>query len=489
MGIPAYFSHILSKHTEITKTLADLHAHRFHWLLMDCNSIIYDVVRENAGCTEHSIIVRLVIAKIREYIILFAPEHCTVVVFDGVAPRAKMEQQRERRFKNHLFADSTTTQDGHFSTVQITPGTPFMILLSETVKREFANDKNIVCSTADEPGEGEQKLFEMIRKTPTLRNFDIAVYGLDADLIMLSLFHLKFVHNIFVCREKPTERNKIEKKENRGLEKKQILCMNIYKLSRSLWPMPIEDYILVCFFLGNDFLPHFPSLNLRTQGLERILDAYHTVPRQLVRKCGRGYAIVWDQVWQLVNALADKEEEFLIQEMAFREKWETTEKHRLIQTNASLEEWKNSAPVLFRQTEHYIAPCTPAWRERYYQSLFPRDTPVDDIVNQYIQGLEWVLHYYTVGCPDTEWSYSYSYPPLLRDLAEGLKHYNRLRPINRRNKHYTTPQDQLKYVVPPPLYSIVGLTPSAEQLDRSTISLNWSFCRYLWEAHLHCENT
>ena len=36
----------------------------------------------------------------------------------------------------------------------------------------------------------------------------------------------------------------------------------------------IYDYILLCFFLGNDFMPHFTALNIRTDGISRLISAY-----------------------------------------------------------------------------------------------------------------------------------------------------------------------------------------------------------------------
>ena len=35
-----------------------------------------------------------------------------------------------------------------------------------------------------------------------------------------------------------------------------------------------RDYILTSFMLGNDYMPHFPSFNIRTNAIDIILNTY-----------------------------------------------------------------------------------------------------------------------------------------------------------------------------------------------------------------------
>jgi 5'-3' exonuclease len=186
---------------------------------MDCNSIIYDCVRKIENDPEpkpvkfdiESEIIRAVIAKIEKYITEIQPNNVLYIAFDGVAPFAKMEQQRIRRYKTGYLSyiqSDMSFKSNRFNTSAITPGTDFMNTLSLKVRRAFLDSgrffgvKTLIVSAADEPGEGEHKMFQYMRSN-ALQNETIAVYGLDADLIMLSLFHCFACENIFIFRESP----------------------------------------------------------------------------------------------------------------------------------------------------------------------------------------------------------------------------------------------------------------------------------------------
>ena len=110
MGIPSYFSYIIKNYSNIISNLSKLHKNGVvvDNLFMDCNSIIYDVFNslpeEEKGAASNNkienILIERVIAKIEYYIRLLRPSNTVFIAFDGVAPFAKMEQQRTRRYKS-----------------------------------------------------------------------------------------------------------------------------------------------------------------------------------------------------------------------------------------------------------------------------------------------------------------------------------------------------------------------------------------------------
>ena len=81
--------------------------------------------------------------------------------------------------------------------------------LDEKIAKEFSNPSlfnlnEIIISGSNIHGEGEHKIFKYIRDYPEKHNGqNTIIYGLDADLIMLSINHLPISPNIYLFRETP----------------------------------------------------------------------------------------------------------------------------------------------------------------------------------------------------------------------------------------------------------------------------------------------
>lgn len=521
MGIPSYFSYIIKNYANIIRNLRFFTSNndvKFDHLYMDCNSIIYDSVhalQPSVHAQQPSVhalqpcddfegaVIEAVIKKIHIYVGFIRPTKTLHISFDGVAPFAKMDQQRTRRYKSgFLSANSLKEQAGEqWNTAAITPGTNFMNKLSKRIKDAFANNEimlkinNIIVSGSDEPGEGEHKMFEHLRNLQPVSD-NVAVYGLDADLIMLSIFHLKYTKNIFIFRETPEffrHMIPVEAAPNEPhfLDIRQlsvsILCEMNVRFSDAY---RINDYVFLCFFLGNDFLPHFPAMNIRTHGITALLDIYRKIignfkDRHLISPATN--QLDWTNIGLFVKEIAKNEKQLLLNEYHVRKKYD-----RFTFSEKTPEEKEDillNVPIIYRADEKYICPDEPYWEERYYKTLFDHDSNnVATICRNYFEGLEWVYTYYNSHCSDWRWKYHHHYPPLFADLCKYVPKPNDVL-IHPNNKGAVSPWVQLSYVLP---RSQLGLLPqNIEQelktnygeLYPSKYEFKWAFCRYFWEAH------
>lgn len=534
MGVPSYFAYIIKNHPNIIKKII---TNQYHRLYMDCNSILYDSFYEIKNLADlqeneiYDLLLAKTVEKIEKYIGQIRPLETVFIAFDGVAPFAKMEQQRNRRYKGRILLSSSKEKEKKeekekITTSIFTPGTKFMNRLSEHMEKTFLQQENkyhlkeILLATPREAGEGEHKLYVHLRENPAIGQ-NIAIYGLDADLIMLSIFHLMYAENLFVFREAPEfMKSSLNIDSKIKPNEKELWCLDIAKLGRSIanemacsYPdnHRIYDYVFLCFFLGNDFLPHFPALNIRTQGITRLLDTYRATigSKQntfLISKTTPP-SIQWSNLSKFLFSLAKNEKIFILQEYSLRKKNDyLLDKYERICSSTSngkklsqeeQEDMIQSIPVIYRQEETYICPSEPGWESRYYDRFFSchskEKIKTREICENYLDGLEWVLKYYMQGCPDWRWKYKYTYPPLLVDLAPFLsgKTGAGFLTLNISSKP-TNPLTQLACVLPrdqlhllPEKYRQYLLEKHADWYpDLPDIKIQWAFCRYLWESHL-----
>lgn len=514
MGIPSYFSQIIKGYPQIVRSFPHHSKTKFHNLYMDCNSIVYDAIRALNGPVNETKLIQEVIAKIEAYILKIGPSDTVMVAFDGVAPFAKMNQQKTRRYKSSFLAAKS-----EWSTSNITPGTKFMDELSKQLTNAFTGSetkykvKQMVVSGSNDIGEGEHKIFQHIRENPK-RDQNVLVYGLDSDLIMLTIFHSHLYENGYIFREtpefikscgKPQATSKSHKPHSgKSLPSKtandeqelsfldiRLLCQSIQKemgCDASLTSR-VYDYVFLCFMLGNDFLPHFPALNLRTHGMTTLMQTYNQIigkfpTRYLVDMTTR--TIHWNHFSALIKELAKNEHTLLLAEYGVRDKhdkrfWpmKTKEERDFAQLNI---------PIIYRAEEKYICPNEPLWEERYYKALF-HTADKRAIAKNYLEGLEWVFRYYSGNCPDWRWSYEHHYPPLLADLQYYCPtNGTTLIPVCRKA---FTPAIQLAYVLPKAQFDLLPepmrnflLTNYGEHYS-DNLEFQWAFCRYFWEAHIN----
>jgi len=458
-------------------------------------------------------IIKQVCLKIEYYIRLIAPTHNVLIAFDGVAPVAKLEQQRSRRYKS-AYQNQLTKQifknkePDPWNTSAITPGTKFMNDLSDYIKTYFNDSKrcnviSIINSTSDIYGEGEHKIFEYIRSNPDIhKNETTVIYGLDADLIMLSINHLSFCPNIYLFRETPhfiqSIDSSLEPDENYLLDiplltDKIIQYMNHNNIiTQNQKNNKIYDYIFLSFFLGNDFMPHFPSVNIRTGGMDKMLNAYRETIGKTDQVLTDGKKIYWNNVRKLVQVLANQEESYLKEEYKLRDKKEKIN----YQTDTPENIFKKfeAIPTYEREIEKYINPFQDYWQTRYYRSLcnIKHDTnrsQIKDLCINYLEGLEWTLKYYTSGCPNWRWKYRYSYPPLLTDLLQYIPVFDTTF-VDNVVANPVSPIVQLCYVLPRSGLSLLPNKLSSKLLEihdewyKTDCVFIWAFCRYFWESHV-----
>eukprot|EP01080_Neovahlkampfia_damariscottae_P002441 gene2441-3152_t len=357
MGVPKFFTWLSERYPCILVPLTESSLPSFDNLYLDMNGIIHACTHSNEDdkngpkkkMSDEDIFMKI-FQYIEKLFNLIKPKKYFFMGVDGVAPRAKMNQQRSRRFRSAKDAEEArkkAIENGEdvpdiedvFDSNCITPGTEFMEKLDENlkffIKKKLQEDVEwqkckVIYSGHQIPGEGEHKIMQVIRGRKCQKGYDAnethCMYGLDADLIMLSLmshepnFVLLREELIFDRGQNKKKQVQLTKKDNFQLiyislirEYLDLECQNVKNEISFTYDLEkiIDDYILMCFFCGNDFIPHSPTLDIREGAIPLMLTIY----KQILPKLG-GYFIEngklnYERIGLFLSEISKGEEEIM----------------------------------------------------------------------------------------------------------------------------------------------------------------------------------
>lgn len=468
MGIPHLFRHFARRCPRAIQVVdASSSSSSFTELHIDFNSVIHscarevirDVIQEHASSDDVAAteirIVDACMAHVAWLVVRFRPSALVHVAVDGAPPRAKMSQQRSRRYLKHLqhpFVSSSPPSPLWDSNV-VTPGTPFMHRLDEAlhaslesrirdecVRRSVPPPQRVLVSGSDEPGEGEQKIFMGLRRG-NRGGGKCGVYGLDADLLLMSMAHPLW-DRLVILREQdlkgPVQLVDVAVLAKHAASEIAKLRWDASGPAGTTGPAGADDkesaevaeYVALCTLLGNDFVPSLPSLSIRHGGIDDVLAAYGRAIRHggasgsLAR--GGPTALAGFNLTVLsavVHELSEHEDRAL----------ETRERHHasaLVAASKKRTPTEDDYPLLPSSGPHpMVYPGVPGWRPRYYRQVFfagrgsisPTQSDVDETCIEYVMALAWSFAYLSrQECVSVGWHYRHPHAPTALDVRKAL---------------------------------------------------------------------
>ncbi|XP_061694188.1 5'-3' exoribonuclease 1 isoform X2 [Syngnathoides biaculeatus] len=415
------------------------------------------------------------------------PRKVFFMAVDGVAPRAKMNQQRGRRFRSAKEAEDKIKKaldkgevlptEARFDSNCITPGTEFMVRLQEQLKyfvhNKLSTDKlwqnvKIYLSGHETPGEGEHKIMEFIRSETARPDHDPntrhCLYGLDADLIMLGL--TSHEPNFSLLREEVRFGGKKSQKRITAPEETTFHLLHLslmreyinYEFSMVKNKMGsdydlekiIDDWILMSFLVGNDFIPHLPHLHINHDALPLLYKTYTHVLPSLDGYLNESGHLNLGNFEKYLEKLSEFDREHFNDVFVDLKWFESKVGNKYVNEAAGRAAEKEAANKLTNKQEYSSLPLAaftspdkvlesgkgPAvgdddeddlfetefkqYKRTYYMTKMGVDVVSDDFLSKqaksYVEGIQWILHYYYHGVKSWAWYYPYHYAPFLSDI-------------------------------------------------------------------------
>lgn len=442
MGIPYYFYILTKKYEDILLTNINFKPDIIYF---DFNGIIHPISSKNNSTND--IVFDNLWIFIENNIDKFNPNEITICV-DGIAPFAKIIQQRKRRYLSNyrkIIDEENTSWDSNC----ITPGTDFMNQLNIFMKNKIRyNTKSCIINYngSENNGEGEHKIFNYIKIND---NKKIIIHGLDADLIILSLISHK--DNIYLMREKE-EKDKLDYKYVNISKLRYAIINDLifhWNLDKNLYSNIfsddsinlIESYCVMCSLLGNDFIPHLLTINLKNNGLENLINITNKAINHYGLLVNNG-EVNYKCLTEIFNLLSQTEEKdiFIINRNYLNKNFpDSSNKSEYY----ALKNKDNIAKDIYSNTK--------TWKYIYYKNKFNVNIYINSyIINNasfnYIKGIFWTYSYYKNNIIDHTWYYPYNYPPTIKDISNYL--YGNEMPIIKKMGEFITNELQLLIVIP-----------------------------------------
>ena len=453
MGVPQLFGWLFRKYKNIVSVSIDK---KMDILYFDFNGLIYhcyaDLMKEKYDALKDAPLRRRQEVLIEEILKYTKSIICTTVKpkmaylsIDGVVPMAKMHQQRLRRYKSPYLKEWENDikkrygiyKEELLDTNQITPGTDFMRLLNESLQgaidTKYFGDVQMFLSDSEKIGEGEHKIVADIREKG-LKDKNICIYGLDADLILLSLTIPN--NNLFLLRENVH----IDASFTNPLlyVSIQILAESVYhEIMKEMSVKSLEkqriikDYVFLSFLLGNDFLHCLPSLSIINNGIDFVIKLY----ANSYAKCKNYLLSTASDAIRINNGFLKSMFEYLSKSedsnLKFLAQRKKVPNPPNFDDHYSEEKWKwdriphNSR---FEKCFSVIDYKNPNWKKQYYNIFFDFDCTkpqnqvcLDAICKNYFDGILFTAKYYFDGAISWYWYNPYPVAPFVSNLFDYLQ--------------------------------------------------------------------
>ncbi|XP_038156395.1 5'-3' exoribonuclease 1 isoform X3 [Cyprinodon tularosa] len=492
MGVPKFYRWISERYPCLSEVVKEHKIPEFDNLYLDMNGIIHQCSHPNDEDVHFRISEEKIFADIFHYLeVLFRiikPRKVFFMAVDGVAPRAKMNQQRGRRFRSAKEAEEKIKKalekgevlptEARFDSNCITPGTDFMARLQEQLKyfvhNKVSTDKlwqnvKVFLSGHETPGEGEHKIMEFIRSENTKPNHDPntrhCLYGLDADLIMLGL--TSHEHNFSLLREEVRFGGKKSQKRITAPEETTFHLLHLslmreyidYEFSALKTHMGsaydleriIDDWILMGFLVGNDFIPHLPHLHINHDALPLLYKTYISVLPSLGGYLNENGHLNLRNFEKYMEKLSEFDREHFSEVFVDLKWFESKVGNKYLNESAGIAAEEEAASRTGAKAEdsstHLGALASSEnvteqekgeladeeeeedemfetefrqYKRTYYMTKMGVDVVSDEFLAKqakcYVEGIQWILHYYYHGVQSWSWYYPYHYAPFLSDI-------------------------------------------------------------------------